>query len=88
MDFPPELKYTKDHEWARDNAGNMVVGITAFAVEQLGDITLVELPEVGDEVNTGEPFAAVESGKASVELPAPISGTVLQVNEQLVQILQ
>ena len=60
-----------------------MVGISDFAAEALGTIIYVELPEVGDEVTKGEPFAAVESGKASVELPAPISGKILKVNEDL-----
>ena len=77
------LKISQDHIYVQPQDDGALVGISDFAAEALGTIIYVELPEVGDEVNAGEPFAAVESGKASVELPAPISGTVLEVNEQL-----
>ena len=77
------LKISQDHVWVQTKEEGALVGISDFAAEALGTIIYVELPEVGDEVNRGEPFAAVESGKANVELPAPISGKILEVNEKL-----
>ena len=77
------LKISQDHVYVQSQEGEAQVGISDFAAEALGTIIYVELPEVGDEVTKGEPFAAVESGKASVELPAPISGKILKVNEDL-----
>ena len=77
------LRISQDHVWVQSQDGEARVGISDFAAEALGTIIYVELPEVGDEVIKGEPFAAVESGKASVELPAPISGKILKVNEKL-----
>jgi glycine cleavage system H protein len=77
------LKISQDHIWVQTKGEGAQLGISDFAAEALGTIIYVELPESGDEVIKGEPFAAVESGKASVELPAPISGKVLQVNEEL-----
>jgi glycine cleavage system H protein len=77
------LKISQDHVYVQPNDAGAQVGISDFAAEALGTIIYVELPEVGDEVIKNEPFAAVESGKASVELPAPISGKVLEVNGEL-----
>ena len=77
------LKISQDHVWVQCQDSEAQLGISDFAAEALGTIIYVELPEVGDEVIKGEPFAAVESGKASVELPAPISGKILKVNETL-----
>ena len=77
------LRISQDHVWVQSQDGEAQVGISDFAAEALGTIIYVELPEVGDEVTKGEPFAAVESGKASVELPAPVSGKILKVNETL-----
>ncbi|UCG11053.1 MAG: glycine cleavage system protein GcvH [Deltaproteobacteria bacterium] len=77
------LKISEDHVWVQPQDGEARVGISDFAAEALGTIIYVELPEVGNEVTRGEPFAAVESGKASVELTAPISGRVTEVNEEL-----
>ena len=77
------LKISQDHVWVQTNGEGAQVGISDFAAEALGTIIYVELPEVGDEVTRGDSFAAVESGKASVELPAPISGHVLKVNDEL-----
>jgi glycine cleavage system H protein len=81
--YPAELKYTKDHEWARREPGGIRMGITAFAVEQLGDVTLVDLPEIGVKLKTAAHFGDIESVKAVSELFAPISGTVLEVNKEL-----
>ena len=77
------LKISQDHVYVQPNDDGVQVGVSDFAAEALGTIIYVELPEVGDEITKGEPFAAVESGKASVELPAPVSGKVLKVNEKL-----
>lgn len=83
MDIPSELRFTKNHEWARIHGQSATIGITAFAVEQLGDITMVELPEVGDELTAGEAFGTVESVKSVSDLYAPVSGTVTKINEAL-----
>jgi glycine cleavage system H protein len=83
MSIPKELLYTSDHEWARVEGDEATVGITAFAVGQLGDITLVELPGVGDAVRAGEAMGTVESVKAVSDLFAPLSGSVKAVNEAL-----
>ena len=77
------LKISQDHVYVQTLDESVQLGISDFAAEALGTIIYVELPEVGDEVIKNESFAAVESGKASVELPAPISGKVLKVNEEL-----
>jgi glycine cleavage system H protein len=81
--YPAELKYTKDHEWARREAQGIRVGITEFAVEQLGDVTLVDLPAKGTKLKAGAHFGDIESVKAVSELFAPLSGTVLEVNTEL-----
>ena len=83
MDFPEDLRYTREHEWARKKGNNYVVGITDFAQEQLGDVVYVELPDVGDPVKKGESFGVVESTKAVSELFAPVSGKVVEVNDPL-----
>ena len=80
---PKNLRYTKDHEWARREGGNVVVGVTAHAQEALGDVVYVELPKVGDTMTAGSPFGVVESTKAVSELFAPISGKVTKVNGAL-----
>lgn len=85
MNFPEDLKYTKEHEWARQKGGRVIVGITDFAQDQLGDVVYVELPAVGDDVKKGESFGVVESTKAVSELFAPISGKVVEVNDPLVE---
>lgn len=77
------LKISQDHVYVQTIDDGAQAGISDFAAEALGTIIYVELPEVGDEVTRGDSFAAVESGKASVELPAPISGQILKVNEEL-----
>jgi len=81
--YPEDLLYTKDHEWAKKTDKTVRVGITSFAVEQLGDVTQIEFPEVGDAITRGEVFGAVESVKSVSDLFAPVSGTVKQINEQL-----
>ena len=83
MEFPEDLRYTREHEWARAKGNRIVVGITDFAQDQLGDVVYVELPDVGDPVKKGESFGVVESTKAVSELFAPISGKVVEVNSPL-----
>lgn len=78
-----ETRYTKDHEWIRVDGEEGVVGITAYATEQLGDVVFVELPEVGKTVKQGDELAVVESVKAASEVYAPISGEIIAVNEAL-----
>jgi glycine cleavage system H protein len=85
MVFPEDLRYTREHEWARQKGERVVVGITDFAQDQLGDVVYVELPAVGDEVKKGESFGVVESTKAVSELFAPVSGRVVEVNDPLVE---
>ena len=80
---PADLKYTKDHEWARIEGELVRIGITLFAVEQLGDVTLVDLPKPGTKIVAGTQFGAVESVKAVSELYAPVSGEVVELNEKL-----
>ncbi len=82
-DNPKNLRYTKEHEWARRDGGGVVVGVTAHAQEALGDVVYVELPKVGDTLTAGSPFGVVESTKAVSELFAPISGKVTKVNTAL-----
>ncbi len=77
------IRYTKEHEWVRLEGAEVVVGITDYAQQQLGDIVFVELPEVGKSVSRGEEAAVVESVKAASEVYAPVSGTVTAVNERL-----
>ncbi|MCZ2260481.1 glycine cleavage system protein GcvH [Sporosarcina sp. G11-34] len=83
MKTPVELKYSEEHEWVKEEDGNYRIGITHFAQSELGDIVFVELPEVGDQIKSNEPFGSVESVKTVSELYAPISGKVLEVNEEL-----
>ncbi len=83
MNFPDDLRYTKEHEWCRIQGNRAVVGITDHAQDQLGDIVYVELPEVGDAVKKGESFGVVESTKAVSELFSPVTGKVVEVNDPL-----
>jgi glycine cleavage system H protein len=83
VNVPDDLRYTKDHEWAKREGNKIRVGITAFAVDQLGDITLVELPKVGTTLEAGKSFGTVESVKTLSDLFAPLSGKVVEVNEAL-----
>lgn len=81
--FPVDVKYTKDHEWVREEDGVYFIGITSFAAEQLGDITYVEMPDVGSDFTIADEVATVESVKAASDIFAPISGTVTEVNDAL-----
>lgn len=83
MTYPANLKYTKTHEYARVEGNRAYVGITNYAQEQLGDIVFVELPEVGRQVKAGEVFSTVESVKAVSDCYAPVSGTIVEVNNKL-----
>ena len=85
MDFPDNLKYTKQHEWIRiEEDGTATCGITDYAQDQLGDIVFVELPVVSDEpVTKDSPFAVVESVKAVSDVYAPLSGKIIEVNDEL-----
>lgn len=81
--YPSELKYTKDHEWARKTGSTVVVGVTFHAQDQLGDVVYVELPKVGSSVKAGEKFGVIESTKAVSELFSPLTGKVVKVNQAL-----
>jgi len=83
MDFPEELKYSKEHIWVRVEGNKAVIGITDYAQHELVIITTVELPIVGDELEQDDSFGSVEARKTLAELYAPISGTVLEVNGEL-----
>jgi len=84
MEFPEELKYTEEHEWVMVEEDLAVVGITDFAQDALGDVVFVELPEVGAVLEAGKAFGVVESVKAVSDIYAPVSGTVEEVNDDLV----
>lgn len=81
--IPAELKYTASHEWVSEEDGVWTVGLTDFAQDQLGDLVFVNLPQVGDAVTSGEAFADVESVKAVSDVFSPVTGTVCEVNEDL-----
>jgi glycine cleavage system H protein len=83
MDFPEELQYTKEHIWVRVEGGKAVVGITDYAQSELGKITSIELPEVGDEIQQEDSFGSIEARKTVADLYAPLTGTVLELNEEL-----
>lgn len=83
MNVPADRKYTRSHEWAKQEDGRVVVGISDFAQESLGDVVFVETPEVGREVQAGEAVAVVESVKTASDIYAPVSGKVVDVNEAL-----
>jgi glycine cleavage system H protein len=82
--YPDDLKYTDSHEYIRLDGDVATVGITAFAIDQLGDVVFIELPAVGETVSKGSPFGSVESVKAVEDIYAPVSGMVLEVNTDLV----
>ena len=84
MNFPEDLKYAKSHEWVKTlEDGTVLVGVSDYAQDALGDLVFVNLPEAGDEVTEGEPFADVESVKAVSDVYSPVSGTVAEINEAL-----
>lgn len=79
-EVPAELSYTKEHEWARAEEGRVVIGITDYAQDQLGDVVFVSLPEAGTTVEAGKPLGEVESTKSVSDVYSPISGTVIEKN--------
>jgi glycine cleavage system H protein len=83
MDFPEELLYIKEHIWVRVEGEKAVVGITDYAQNELGKITSIELPEVGDEIQQEDSFGSIEARKTVADLYAPLTGTVLELNEEL-----
>lgn len=83
MNIPTELRYTSDHEWAKNEDGVAIVGITDYAQGELGDVVFVELPEVGSQVEKGASFGTIEAVKAVADLFSPVSGEVVEVNALL-----
>jgi len=83
MNFPSNLKYTKDHEWIKVEGGVGTVGITEYAQGELGDVVFVELPAVGTTLSQGKAFGTIEAVKAVSDLYAPLSGTVTEVNKKV-----
>ncbi|HZA20108.1 MAG TPA: glycine cleavage system protein GcvH [Actinomycetota bacterium] len=82
-EIPEDLRYTKEHEWARVEDGRVVVGITDYAQDQLGDVVFVSLPEPGSEVTAGQPLGEVESTKSVSDVYSPVTGVVLEKNVSL-----
>lgn len=83
MSIPPELKYTKDHEWAKKEGDIVTIGITDYAQGELGDVVFVELPAEGDEVSQDDTFGTIEAVKAVADLFSPLGGKVVEINETL-----
>ena len=84
MNYPVDLKYTKDHEWMKMEGDIAVIGISDFAQDALGDIVFINMPEVGDTVTAGEALGDVESVKAVSDVDSPVTGVVVAINEELV----
>lgn len=85
FDYPDDLTYTDTHEYARVEGNRVTVGITMFAIDQLGDIVFLELPNQGETVSQGEKFGTVESVKAVEDLKSPVTGTVVAINDALIE---
>jgi len=83
MEIPKDLKYTKEHEWAKIEEDVAIVGITDYAQESLGDVVYVETPEIGADVKKGEELGSIESVKAVSDIFSPVSGEVIEINEEL-----
>lgn len=83
MNFPQDVKYAKTHEWLKKEGDFVLIGLTDYAQDQLGDIVFVNLPEVGDPVSRGDTFADIESVKAVSDVYSPVTGEVEEVNEEL-----
>ncbi|NOX34591.1 MAG: glycine cleavage system protein GcvH [Deltaproteobacteria bacterium] len=83
LNLPDDMKYTKDHEWARLSGDIVTVGINDYAQDQLGEVVFVELPETGDTLSKGDEFGSVESVKAVSEIYIPVSGEIMEINEDL-----
>ena len=86
MELREGLKYSKSHEWVKEEDGVCVIGLTDYAQSELGDLVFVNLPEEGDEVTVGEAFADVESVKAVSDVYAPVTGVVAEINEELLDV--
>ncbi len=84
MEFPKDLKYTKEHEWVKVEKNQAIIGITDYAQDSLGEVVYVELPQEGNQVTKSEPFGVVESVKAVSDLYAPLSGSVAEVNDAII----
>ena len=85
LEYPEDLKYLDSHEYVRLDGEIATIGVSSFAIDQLGDIVFLELPEVGDAVEVGENFGTIESVKAVEDLYPPISGTVIDRNEEMIE---
>jgi glycine cleavage system H protein len=85
LEYPEDLKYLDSHEYARLDGEIATIGISAFAIDQLGDIVFLELPEVGDALEKGESFGSIESVKAVEDLYPPVSGTVIERNDAMIE---
>ena len=85
LEFPDDLKYSDSHEYVRMDGEIATVGISAYAIDQLGDVVFMELPEDGDLIEKGESFGSIESVKAVEELKAPITGTVIECNKEILE---
>src|SRR5215218_8452837 len=83
MEFPQDLRYTKEHEWVRDEGGQVRVGITDYAQDALGDVVYVDIPEPGTQVSSMQPFGEVESTKSVSDVYSPVTGTIAQRNTLL-----
>lgn len=83
MDVPESLRYSEDHEWLRSEAGEGIIGITAYAADELGDVVFVELPPVGRKLQKAEAFGVIESVKTASDLYSPVAGEVVSVNDAL-----
>ena len=85
MEYPDDLKYTKEHEWARHSDGRITVGVTDYAQDALGEVVFLELPEINADVSKEDTFGVIESVKAANDLFAPVSGRVVEVNTSVVE---
>ncbi|HAC62998.1 MAG TPA: glycine cleavage system protein GcvH [Cyanothece sp. UBA12306] len=85
LEYPDDLQYLDSHEYVRLDGEIATIGISGYAIEQLGDIVFLELPEIGDAVEVGDSFGAIESVKAAEDLYPPVSGTVIDRNEQMIE---
>lgn len=83
MDIPDDLKYSEEHQWVQFEDNIVMIGISDFAQEQLGEIVFLELPEIGDQLQSGMPYGVIESAKTVSDLYAPVSGEVLEINDEL-----
>jgi glycine cleavage system H protein len=84
MNVPEDLRYSSDHEWTRLEDGKVRLGITDYAQDALGDVVFVQLPEIGRKVGAGDSFSEVESTKSVSDIYAPVSGTIVEINSELV----